>query len=121
MVRPVTLTKIAELKGAIVKSTELSGLLQRHYCSRDKEKVEKVLEILKHQVAYLHKITTGFDFLELSEKIHMIFVEMAIELEKVGEIYLSIIEDKMTADLSKLFQKAGLIDNRINLAVVKVR
>lgn len=118
MVSPVTTTKVAQMKRAVAKSKELSDILQQGYHSRDKD-VDKVLEMLRHQAAYLHKVVSGFDSLELKEKIHMIFVETAIELQEIGEKYLSLIEKGLTADLSKLFEKAGLIDNRINLALGK--
>ena len=119
MVRPITTTKVAQMKRAVAKSKELSDILQQGYDPCDKENVDKVSEMLMHQVAYLHKVVIGFDSKELKEKIHMIFVETAIELEKIGERYLSFMEKGLTTDLIKLFQTAGLIDNRINLAIVK--
>ena len=118
MVRPITTTKVAHMKRAVAKSKELSDILQQGYDSCDKN-VDKVSEMLMHQVAYLHKVVAGFDSKELKEKIHMIFVETAIELEKIGEKYLSLMEKGLTDDLRKLFEKAGLIDNRMSLAIVK--
>ena len=119
MVRPVTTTKVAQMKMAVRESQKLSHILQQGYESCDKENVDKVSEMLTHQIAYLRKVVAGFDSKELKEKILMMFVETAIELEKIGEKYLSLMENGLTADLSKLFEKAGLINNRINLAVVK--
>ncbi|MEK7149985.1 MAG: hypothetical protein AAB688_02370 [Patescibacteria group bacterium] len=119
MVRPVTTTKVAQMKMAVRESQKLSHILQQGYESCDKESVDKVSEMLTHQIAYLRKVVAGFDSKELKEKILMMFVETAIELEKIGEKYLSLMENGLTADLSKLFEKAGLINNRINLAVVK--
>lgn len=113
MVRPITTTKVSAIKRAVANSKEISDLLEEGCSSLREKEVDKVSEMFRHQIAYLRKIAGGFDSLELREKVQMIFVETAIELQKIGEMYLSLIEGHMTADLRKSFEKAGIMDCRL--------
>lgn len=100
----ITPTKVVKWRRITEKMVALSALLQEGYCLQDKEVSDKVLELFKHEIAYLRKIKTGFDSLNMVEKIQAIIAEAGFKLEKLVEIYSEVVAKNVSEEVKKIFK-----------------